>query len=386
MRTVGVVTVARSDYGIYRSVLDAIRAHPSLELELYVTGMHLSGAHGRTVELIEKDGMPICERVPALLADDSPAGIGRSMGLTTLEFASVFERRAPDIVLVLGDRFEMHAAALAAVPHNIPIAHIHGGELSEGAMDDAFRHSLSKMSHLHFVSTESHGKRLQQMGEEAWRIDVCGAPALDLVSRMELPSLADVEKRFGLDLSERPVLVTFHPATRRLETLEVSIAALLGALEPLDLPIVFTAPNADTHGALIRQAIERFVNARPRASLVENLGIPAYFRLMTHARAMVGNSSSGLIEAPSFELPVVNIGIRQRGRTRARNVIDCGEDVDSIARALEKALSGDFRESLSGLINPYGQGQAAARIVRRLAEVPLDDTLLVKTFQDVTLT
>jgi UDP-hydrolysing UDP-N-acetyl-D-glucosamine 2-epimerase len=382
-RTISVVTTSRADFGILRPVVEAIDRHEGLRLSLFAAGTHLSPEHGLTIGEIESQGWRIDERVEALLSSTTPEGVAKSSALTTLAFAQIFAKNRPDILLVLGDRYEVHAAVVAAVPFNIPVAHIHGGELTYGAVDDAFRHSITKMAHLHFPATEDYAKRLRQMGEEDWRIVVSGAPALDSIMNRALPDRAAIEQRFGLSLAERPLLVTYHPATREAEPVEAQIAALLGALEALALPVIFTGSNADAGGQTISQAMRAFAAAHANAAYVESLGADNYLGLLRHVRAMVGNSSSGIIEAPSFALPVVNIGSRQAGRMRAANVIDCAPLEADITRAIERALSPDFAASLKGLRNPYGAGNAGRIIADTLAAVPLDARLLAKRFCDV---
>jgi UDP-hydrolysing UDP-N-acetyl-D-glucosamine 2-epimerase len=385
MRTLGVVTVARSDYGIYLPVLRKIQADPELRLHLIVSGMHLAPEFGRTVEAIEADGFEIAERVEMLVASDTPEAVAKSMGLGLIGFAQTYARLHLDILLVLGDRFEMHAAALAALPFKIPVAHIHGGELTEGAIDDALRHSMTKLSHLHFVSTDEHARRVVQLGEEPWRVTVSGAPSLDNLQEVKLLSVAELEAKFGLRLNQPPLLVTYHPVTLEHEQTEQQVKELLAALNSFEAPIVLTAPNADTGGRIVTRMIGEYVDAHASAQLVDNLGTQAYFSLMAIASAMVGNSSSGIIEASTFKLPVVNIGNRQKGRVRGENVIDVGYRREEIIEGIEKALRPDFRASLSQMINPYGSGAASEKIVARLKEVPLDDHLLVKRFHDIKL-
>jgi len=383
VRTVGVVTVGRSDYGIYLPVLRKVEVDPELKLHLIVAGMHLSPEFGLTVGAIEADGFHVDEKVEMLLSSDQPEGIAKSMGLGTIGFAQVFARFRPDILLVLGDRFEMHAAAVAALPFKIPVAHIHGGELTEGAMDDALRHSITKLSHLHFVSTEEYARRVRQMGEEPWRVLVSGSPALDNLCLVSLIQREELAARFGLSLNAPPLLVTFHPVTLEFEQAGWQISQLLDALRTVDLPLVFTMPNADTNGRMVAQMIEEFVESHPSAWLVPNFGRDGYFSMMASAAAMVGNSSSGIVEAPSFALPVVNIGRRQQGRMRAKNVIDVGYEREEILSGIRKALSSEFRASLCGLVNPYGNGRAAEVIVQHLKEAVLDDRLLLKHFVDL---
>lgn len=380
-RTIGVVTVGRSDFGIYLPVLRRIRNDADLRLRLFVSGAHLSAAHGRTVDEIERQGFEVHQRVQMLLADDSPAAVAQSLGLGVLGFAQAYAAERPDLLLLLGDRYEMFAAASAAVPMRIPLAHIHGGEVTHGAIDEAFRHSISKCSHWHFTSTQEHADRLVRMGEEPWRVTVSGAPALDNLRTLDLPEYDELARELALP-AERPLLVTFHPVTLQFDDVRRQIDELLAALADHAGPIVFTAPNADTYGQIIAEQIRRFVAEHANSRYVENLGVRRYFCFLRHAAAMVGNSSSGIIEAASFELPVVNIGIRQAGRAASRNVLNVADNRLAIAAGLRDALDPDFRRSLVGLRNIYGAGDAAETIVRVVKQTPLDDRLLVKRFYD----
>jgi len=383
MRTVGVVTVARSDYGIYLPVLRKIREEADLRLHLIASGMHLSPEFGATVRVIEANGFEVGERVEMLLSSDSPEGVAKSVGLGVIGFAQSFARLRPDVLVVLGDRFEMYAAALAALPFKIPVAHIHGGEVTQGAIDDALRHSMTKLSHLHFVSTQAYARRVMQLGEEAWRITVSGAPGLDNLRSVRLLTAQELEGRYGLCLKRAPILVTFHPVTLEYERTEWQTGELLAALEASDMPVVFTLPNADTGGRTVIRMIEAFVRTHPWARIVNNLGTQGYFSVMSLAAAMVGNSSSGIIEAPSFKLPVVNVGARQQGRVRAANVIDVGYERAKVLRGIREALRAGFREGLREMVNPYGSGQASEKIVERLKSVVLDERLIMKCFCDV---
>lgn len=382
MRTIGVVTGARSDYGIYAPLLRAILADPDLHLRLYVTGMHLSPEFGLTVRMIEADGFRIDERVEMLLSSDTPEGISKSMGLGVMGFAQVFARSRPDILVVLGDRFEMHAAAVAALPFKVPVAHIHGGEVTQGAIDDALRHSITKLSHLHFVALQTYAQRVMQLGEEPWRITVCGALSLDNLNSMQLLTPSDLESQYGVCLDPPPLLVTFHPVTLEYEQTEWQITELLAALEETGLPVVFTLPNADTGNCIIRQKINEYSRSCSDVWMLESLGTQGYFSLMKVAAAMVGNSSSGIIEAPSLGLPVVNIGTRQAGRVRAANVVDAGHSRAEVSEGVRKALSPGFRASLRNLHNPYGDGKAVDRILQKLKSAALGQSLLVKRFYD----
>jgi len=383
MRNICVVTVARSDWGIYRPVLRAIQDDSDLELSLIASGAHLAPGLGSTIDEIHEDGFEVQDRVDMLLASDTPAAVARSMALGTMGFAQVFDHRRPDVLLVLGDRFEMHAAALATVPFQIPVAHIHGGEVTHGAIDDSLRHAITKYSHLHFPSTQAHADRIRQLGEERWRITVSGAPALDNLRQVPMLSVAELEDRVRLPLPAPPLLVTYHPVTRQYEQSESQVVELLSALAGRTGPMVVTRPNVDSGHSVIAGHFEQFCRDRPNVQLVDNLGTQGYFSLMNVASAMVGNSSSGIIEAASFRLPVVNIGIRQTGRPRSANVIDVDCTAAEISSAIETAVSDEFRASLDGLTNVYGDGHAAGRIVRRLRNESLDETLLLKKFCDI---
>ncbi|MDP1808991.1 MAG: UDP-N-acetylglucosamine 2-epimerase [Actinomycetota bacterium] len=383
MRTIGVVTVARSDYGIYLPILCRLQDDPDLRLSLIVSGMHLSPEFGLTVKEIEADGFDITERVEMLLSSDTPEGVAKSMGLGLLGFAQLFGRWRPDILLVLGDRFEMHAAALASLPFKIPVAHIHGGESTEGAIDEALRHSITKMSHLHFVTTDLYRRRVIGMGEEPWRVMVSGAPGLDNLHRLDLLDRNELEKRFGFDFNRPLLLATYHPVTLDYERTPEQMEELFAAIDEVDANVIFTYPNADTRGRQIIQLVEEYGARNGRVWVGANLGTQVYLSLMNHVTAMVGNSSSGIIEAASFKLPVVNIGSRQRGRVRERNVIDVDCRRAEIKDGLERAMSKAFRAGLDDLVNPYGDGHAAPKIISRLKEIKLDEKLILKRFNDV---
>ncbi len=383
LKTIGVVTVGRSDYGIYLPILRRIDATKELDLRLFVSGMHLSPEFGLTVRVIERDGFPIAARVEMLLSSDTPEGIAKSMGIGLIGFAQAFSSARPDILLVLGDRFEMAAAALAALPFKIPVAHIHGGELTRGATDESLRHSITKLSHLHFVSTEEYARRVEQLGEEPWRITVSGAPSLDNIQTVSLPSSEELKRRYNLKLEPPPLLVTFHPATLQYERTEEQVTELVGALLEIDMPMVITMPNADTSGRIIIRKMKEFADRNDHVHVVDNLGTEDYFGLMSVSAAMVGNSSSGIIEAASFKLPVVNIGNRQEGRVRGANVIDVNNRWGDIAGGIRKAMSIEFKEGLKNLTNPYLRGNASELIVEKLVTTPLDDALMAKKFYDL---
>ncbi len=384
MRIIGVVSVGRSDYGVYLPILNRIQNDDDLQLHIFAGGMHLSPVHGMTVKIIEADGFKVIEKIDMLGSSDSPQDIASSIGRGVIGFSKAFYRFPPDLIVVLGDRFEMYSAALAALPFNIPVAHIHGGELTRGAIDDALRHSMTKLSHLHFVAAERYARRVIQLGEEPWRVIVSGAPGLDNLDAIAYQERSVLERRFGIDLSKPTILVTFHPVTLEYQQVETQIDALLGAIQKSKCDVLFTSPNADTGGSIVLNRICKYVETHPNSRLVDNLGTETYFSLMRYVAAMVGNSSSGIIEAPSFKLPVVNIGARQDGRLRTDNVIDVECDENAILEGIKKAIQPSFKIQLSEMANPYKRsGSASAIIVNYLKNISLDKKLLLKTFYDL---
>lgn len=360
-----VISVARSDYGIFRPLLRRLTADPGFELQLIAAAMHLAPAFGDTVREIERDGFEIAARVEMTPDVDTPEAVARSMGQGTIGFAAAYARLEPDLLVVLGDRYEMHAAVVAAVPFLIPTVHIAGGSLTMGAIDDGLRHSITKLSHLHFVEAEVCRQRVIQMGEEPWRVHTTGSLSLDNLNGFAPLSLNELNHRFGLALTPEapPLLVTFHPVTREYENTQQYMEALLAALAASARPVVFTYPNADTSGRVIIKMIEDYAREREDAFCVPHFGVEGYYSLMAHAAAMVGNSSSGIMEAASFRLPVVNIGTRQSGRLAPANVVTTGYDRDAILAGIETCVSPAFRAGIAGLVNPYGDGKAAERMV-----------------------
>jgi GDP/UDP-N,N'-diacetylbacillosamine 2-epimerase (hydrolysing) len=354
-----------------------IQADARLQLQLIATGMHLSPEFGLTYRDIEADGFQIDAKVEMLLSSDTPTGIAKSIGLGTIGMADAFASLQPDIVVLLGDRFEIFSAAQAALVGRIPIAHLHGGETTEGAMDEAFRHAITKMSHLHFTSAEGYRERVIQLGEDPQRVFNFGAAAMDNLSRIALLDYAALETALGFRLGKRNVLVTFHPVTLENASASQQFAALLQALEELkDCHLIFTKPNADTDGRIIGDMIDAFVvQHKESAAAFTSLGQLRYLSTMCQMDGVVGNSSSGLIEAPSFHVGTVNIGDRQKGRIKADSVIDCSPDSASIRAALQKLLSADFRQSLATVVNPYGSGPVAHKIIQILATTSLEGVL-----------
>jgi GDP/UDP-N,N'-diacetylbacillosamine 2-epimerase (hydrolysing) len=382
-RRIAVVTVGRSDYGIYFPVLRPLQNDETVNLQLIVAAAHLDPKYGNTVKEIESDGFQIAARVPMTRKGDSGEDVAAAIGAGIGEFVAAYHQVQPDIVLLLGDRYEMFAAAIAALPVKLPLAHVHGGELTFGAIDDAIRHSITKLSHIHFVATAEYAHRILQLGEEPWRVHTTGSPVIDSILSMEPIPEAVLEAEIGLDLS-RTLLITYHSPTLEANHIE-TVANLLGALAASGNNLLFTGANADARSGELMQSIERFVEKSPNARLIPNIGHRKYHSVQKYAAAMVGNSSSGIVEAASYHLPVVNIGTRQAGRLRAANVIDVGNSKPEIAKGIAWATSPEFRESIAKLKNPYGDGRAAERIVSLLKSVETGEKLLLKKFVDYRL-
>lgn len=367
-RKICVVTGTRAEYGLLRWVIDGIAKSPVLELQLITTGMHLSPEFGLTVQEIEADGHRIDRKVEMLLSSDTPVGITKSMGLGMIGFADALAELQPDLLLVLGDRFEIFAAASAALIARIPIAHIHGGELTEGAFDDAIRHSITKMAHLHFVAAEEYRQRVIQMGEHPDRVFLVGGLGVDAIKRLKLLSREELEESLDFKLGPRNLLITFHPVTLEHNTSAHQMGELLAALDELeDTHLIFTMPNADTDGRVLIQMIQEFCATRPHSKAFTSLGQLRYFSCIQHVDGVVGNSSSGLAEVPSFKKGTVNIGDRQKGRLRSGSVLDCNSTRDSIQQALKTLFSEDFIETLPDIDTPYGHDKSADAIVSHLA-------------------
>jgi GDP/UDP-N,N'-diacetylbacillosamine 2-epimerase (hydrolysing) len=382
-RKICVVTGARSDYALLRWVMEGILEAPELELQVVVTGMHLSPEFGLTYRAIERDGFTIDRRVEMLLSSDTSEGIAKSMGLGLIGFGTVLSELTPDLLLVLGDRFEILAAVAAALVARVPVAHLHGGEVTQGSFDDAIRHSITKMSHLHFVAAEAYRRRVIQLGEQPERVFLVGGLGIDNIHRLKLLERAELEEALGFRLGARNLLVTFHPATLEGESSATAMRELLAALDQLrNTNLIFTMPNSDTEGRVLTAMVREFVAAHPNARAYESLGELRYLSCMKHVDGVVGNSSSALIEAPCLRKGAVNVGDRQRGRLRAGSVIDCGADRDSIAAAIARLYSPEFQASLGAVSNPYGSGHAAQKVVQILREYSLKG-LLKKVFYDI---
>jgi GDP/UDP-N,N'-diacetylbacillosamine 2-epimerase (hydrolysing) len=363
--------------------MEGIRSTPGLELQVIATGMHLSPEFGLTYREIEKDGFRIDRKIEMLLSSDTAAGLSKSMGLGLIGFGEALLELQPDLLFVLGDRFEIFSAAAAAMIARIPVAHAHGGETTEGAFDEAIRHSITKMSHLHFVAAEEYRKRVIQLGEDPRRVFLVGGLGVDNIRKLPLLDRAALEASLRFQLGRRNLLITFHPVTLENATADEQMKELLGALATLqDTHLIFTMPNADTGGRVLMDLVEQFVAEHANARAYTSLGQLRYLSCIQHVDAVVGNSSSGLTEVPSFGKGTINIGDRQRGRLKAQSVIDCGPDFQSIAAALQHLYSPTFQSLLKSVRNPYGEGGASEKVVQVLRHAPLD-FILKKTFHDL---
>jgi UDP-hydrolysing UDP-N-acetyl-D-glucosamine 2-epimerase len=376
-RTIAVITSSRADYSHLYWPLKDLAAHPDVELQLIAMASHLSPAFGATVQEIEKDGFPLAGRVECLLSSDTDIGMAKTIGIAVQSLADLLGRIRPDILLLIADRYEMLAPASVALALRIPIAHIEGGEVSEGAIDDAVRNALTKLSHIHFTSTPQARARVIAMGEEEWRVHRAGAPSLDHLRRSNLLSREQLEERLGVDLAQPPILVAYHPVTLRHETTEEA-EALFSALEGVTDPVFFCYPNADAGSHHLIQRTRKFLDHRENSRVFVNLDAVTYWSLLRYLKMLIGNSSSGIMETASFALPTVNIGFRQKGRERTKNVLDAAPEASDILEKIARAGSEAFRNLLAGMENPYGDGHAAERIVRALTETPLGDELLIK--------
>jgi GDP/UDP-N,N'-diacetylbacillosamine 2-epimerase (hydrolysing) len=363
--------------------MQGIKKEPRLTLQVIATGMHLSPEFGLTYCDIEQDGFQIDRKVEMLTSSDTSVGIAKSMGLGLIGFADALNELRPDLIVVLGDRFEILSAVSAALVARIPVAHLHGGEVTEGAFDEAIRHSITKMSHLHFVAAEEYRQRVIQLGEQPERVFLVGGLGVDNIQRLKLLSRIELEASLGFKFSQKNLLITFHPVTLEQSTAENQMAELLVALDKLDsTQLIFTMPNADNGGRRLIKMVESFVEKRSNAHAFTSLGQLRYLSCIAHVDAVVGNSSSGLLEAPSFKKGTINIGDRQRGRLQASSVINCDPTHYSIACALEKLYDAGFQESLSSVINPYGEGHASEKVVDMITSCELHG-ITKKTFYDL---
>jgi UDP-hydrolysing UDP-N-acetyl-D-glucosamine 2-epimerase len=381
-RTIAVVTSSRADYSHLYWPLHDLARHQDVDLKLIVLGAHLSPQFGETVKEIEKDGFPIAARLECLLSSDTDVGMAKTLGVAVLSLADLLGQMRPDLLLLIADRYEMLAPAAVGLTLRIPIAHIEGGEISEGAIDDAVRNALTKMSHIHFTSTEGARDRVIAMGEEPWRVHRAGAPSLDHLRRSRLFGLHELEERLELDLQRPTVVVAYHPVTIMRNTTQEA-DSLFAALQTVDAQILFCYPNADAGSHALLERTRALLSTRSDARVYVNLDSVTYWSLLRQVALLIGNSSSGIMEAASFALPVVNVGFRQKGRERPRNVLDAEPETKAILSKIGEAMSLEFRESLAGMTNPYGNGNASEKIVQVLSTVPLSEELLVKRADNI---
>lgn len=374
-RRIGVVTTSRADYSHLYWPLRELAAHRDVELGVFALGPHLSPAFGLTVAEIERDGFPIQARIECLLSSDTDTGMAKTIGLAVLSLADAFTAWRPDLLLLIADRYEMLAPAAAALALRIPVAHIEGGEVSQGAIDDAVRNALTKLAHIHFTSTETARRRVIAMGEEPWRVHRAGAPSLDHLRRSAMLPRAFLEQRLGLTLLPPTLLAAWHPVTILRDT-NAEADAFFASLAHVPGQLLFVYPNADAGSHALIERARALAAARPQTYIFVNLDAITYWSLLGQASLLIGNSSSGIMEAASFALPVVNVGIRQQGRERARNVIDSPADSGAIRTAIDRALDQGFRQSLAGMANPYGEGNASCTIARVLTTVSLEGLLM----------
>jgi UDP-hydrolysing UDP-N-acetyl-D-glucosamine 2-epimerase len=377
-RRIAIATTSRADFGIYQPVLGALSQSQTIDFGLIAGGSHLMAEHGMTITQLEASLYPLWGKAPVSYRT-GPLGVAQMMAQSLDSFARAYDAAKPDLVLAIGDRFEMHAAVAAASPFALPVAHIHGGEESEGAIDNMYRHSMSKMSHLHFCSTELSAQRLLQMGEAPENVHVTGAPALDGIAAMTLLTRDELSQKHNFP-SEPFILATYHPETLSPESTRADFEALLAALELQGAHVVFSLANADAAGDAFNSRLTEAVAANSNFRICDSLGRIGYFSAMAHALGMVGNSSSGIIEAASFHLPVVNVGDRQKGRERSGNVIDAPADRQLILASLQAALSAPNRVAMLSVANIYGDGNASPRIVRVLETADLGPALTRKRF------
>lgn len=383
-RKICVITGTRAEYGLLRWVMQGIKDDAELTLQIIATGMHLSPEFGLTYREIENDGFQIDRKVEMLTSSDTSVGIAKSMGLALIGFADALNDLKPDLIVVLGDRFEIFAAVSAALVARIPIAHLHGGETTEGAFDEALRHSITKMSHLHFVAAEEYRQRVIQLGEQPARVFLVGGLGIDNIKRLKLLDRTELEASLDFKLGPKNLLITFHPVTLENQSSDQQMSALLTALDQLgkDTHLIFTMPNADNGGRELICMVENFVATHENARAYTSLGQIRFLSCVKLADGVIGNSSSGLAEAPSLQTGTVNIGDRQRGRLKAQSVIDCAPQSKAIFDAIGKLYSTAFQQTLSSVVSPYGNGGASEKIVQTLRSQDLSD-ILKKSFYNL---
>lgn len=382
-RKICVITGTRAEYGLLRWVMQGIKDDASLSLQVIATGMHLSPEFGLTYKAIEADGFKIDRKVEILTSSDTPVGISKSMGLGLIGFADALSELNPDLIIVLGDRFEIFSAVSTALVARIPVAHLHGGESTEGLIDEAIRHSITKMSHLHFVAAEDYKQRVIQLGEQPEHVFLVGGLGIDNIERLQLLEKNILEADLGFKFDKKNLLITFHPVTLEESSASKQMQELFAALVKLEnTQLIFTMPNADTDGRSIIKMVEQFASQYSNVHAFTSLGELRYLSCIAQVDGVVGNSSSGLIEVPSFKKGTINIGDRQRGRLQATSIINCEPNQQDISDAIHTLYSPNFQMDLSKASNPYGEGGASEKIVKVIKSIPLDG-LVKKYFYDL---
>lgn len=385
MKKICVVTGTRAEYGLLKSLMHKISKDKALKLQLLATGMHLSPEFGLTYKQIESDGYNIDEKIEILLSSDTSVGISKSMGLAMISFSEAYNRLNPDMVVVLGDRYEIFAAVSAANISKIPVAHLHGGETTEGAFDESLRHCITKMSYLHFTSTEEYRKRVIQLGENPKRVFNVGAIGVENIINMNLLAKEELEKQINFKFGKYTALITFHPVTLENSTSKQQFENLLNSIDKVrDLKVIFTKANSDTDGRIINKMIDEYVSKNENKSTAfVSMGQLRYLSAMKYSDIVLGNSSSGIIEAPSFNIPTVNIGDRQKGRLQADSIINCQPTQEEIFKSINKALSNSFKEKIKDIINPYGSGNTSESIIEEIKNILNKEIDLKKKFYDI---
>ena len=382
-RKICVITGTRAEYGLLRWVMQGIKDDADLNLQVIATGMHLSPEFGLTYKAIEADGFDIDCKVEILTSSDTSVGIAKSMGLGMISFADALNNLNPDLIVILGDRFEIFSAVSTALVARIPVAHLHGGETTEGAFDEAFRHSITKMSHFHFVAADEYKQRVIQLGEQPEHVFLVGGLGIDNIKRLELLDRNTLEADLGFKFNKKNLLITFHPVTLETSSALTQMQALLGALAKLeDIQLIFTMPNADTDGRALIEMVKKFASQHSNAHAFTSLGQLRYLSCIAQVDGVVGNSSSGLLEVPSFKKGTINIGDRQRGRLQASSVINCESNQKSIADGINMLYSSEFQANLSQVHNPYGEGGASEKIVSTLKIINIKN-IVKKVFHDL---
>lgn len=385
MKKLTIVTATRAEYGLLAPIIKRFISEPEIDVRVAVTGAHLSPEFGMTVKEIESDGIPIDKKIEILMSSDTPVAISKSMGLALISFAEYFEESKPDALMLLGDRYETLAVACAAMNARIPIIHLYGGEATEGAIDEAVRNAITKMSFLHFTSTEEYKHRVIQMGEAPDRVFCVGAMGVENAKNVKLLSKKELEKEIGFSLGDKYAVLTFHPVTLESNTAERQTNELLQAIiKAPDINFLCTKANADADGRIINKLIEKYAEEYPNIHLVDSLGAKRYLSAVSHSEFVIGNSSSGIVEVPSFKIPTINIGDRQLGRIQAESIINCEPQENRIFEAIKKAMSKEFKDRLDNIKNPYGDGNISVKILDIIKDFFTNEKIVLKKkFYDI---